>query len=242
MKKVFYPASERGYVDHGWLKAFHSFSFGSYFNPKKVNFGALRVFNDDTIAGGFGFGKHPHDNMEIITIPLEGRLKHKDSTGNEGVIEKGEVQVMSAGLGIEHSEANADKSELLKLFQIWIFPDKKNVSPRYDQLDYTDKIRPNEFTLLVSPNGENETLWIHQNAWISVAGFDSGLERKYSIKGGDNGVYIMLIDGEIEVEDQLFEKRDAIGIWDTDSVDIRANKKSDILVLDIPMEVPGFVQ
>ncbi|MBC7863031.1 MAG: pirin family protein [Bacteroidia bacterium] len=236
MSKTVIKANTRGHADHGWLKANHSFSFAGYHDDARTHFGALRVLNDDSIAAGMGFGTHPHDNMEIITIPLSGALEHKDSMGNHGVIKSGDVQVMSAGSGIQHSEFNHSKTEGCTLFQIWLFPNKKNVKPRYDQrtLDVTQ--RKNKFQQVISPNENDEGSWIHQDAWFSMASMDKDLELQYDLKRNGNGIYLMVIEGEIAVEGELLQKRDAIEITDITSIKIKASEKSEILLMDVPMK------
>src|SRR5689334_1975528 len=197
MKKVLHKANTRGHADHGWLNAYHSFSFAGYYEPSRVHFGALRVLNDDTVAGGMGFGTHPHDNMEIITIPLSGQLEHKDSMGNTGVISKGEVQVMSAGTGIQHSEKNRNSKEEVKLLQIWVFPDEKNVTPRYDQRVFDLAGSKNKLLNIVSPMGDKEGLNIHQHAWFHLGKLDKDTNTTYELKDRNNGVYAFVIDGDV---------------------------------------------
>lgn len=234
MEKVIHRSEDRGFADHGWLKAKHSFSFGGWYDPSKIHFGMLRVLNDDQIAASAGFPTHPHDNMEIITIPLSGAVRHKDDTGSEGVIETGEVQVMSAGTGILHSEFNANRDQELKLFQIWIFPNERGVHPRYDQAKYS--IEPNSFTTLVGPKGNGESfLWIHQDAWINIAELDSNQELVYDKKDPKNGVYVMNISGELSISEEVLQDRDAIGITGINKIAILANKKSKVLLLEVPM-------
>ena len=220
MKTVFHSEASRVHANHGWLNAKHSFSFASWQNPERIHFGALRVLNDDIVAPSMGFGKHPHDNMEIITIPLKGALKHQDSMGNSSVIEAGEVQVMSAGTGVQHSEVNAKQDEAINLFQIWIFPNKQNVTPRYDQIRYDEEALNNNFLQVVSPNPDDAGTWIQQQAWIQQKG---------------NGVYILNIDGTFEIAEQTLNNRDAIGIWETESVTIHANKSGRLLLIEVPM-------
>lgn len=235
MKTVFHPANQRGHANHGWLDAHHSFSFASWYDPLKMHFGALRVLNDDKIAGDMGFGTHPHDNMEIITIPLLGALKHRDSMGNEAMITAGEIQVMSAGTGIQHSEYNATSGDL-NLFQIWVFPNKKNVTPRYDQQLLDTAKMKNNFAQILSPDPTDDGVWIHQNAWFHLGEFDKGQEADYSIKTANNGVYVFVVDGQITVNGQQLNKRDALGVWDTTNCSIIFNEKSKVLLLDVPME------
>ncbi|WP_194849955.1 pirin family protein, partial [Nonlabens antarcticus] len=212
MKTTIHKAESRGQADHGWLKANHSFSFASWHNPSRMNFGALRVLNDDTVAAGAGFPTHPHANMEIITIPLSGTLEHKDSMGNTAQIKTGEIQVMSAGTGVTHSEYNASSTEELKLFQIWLFPNKQNVTPRYDELKLNPKDRHNKFQQILSPTPEDAGVWIHQEAWLHMISMDQHTEQEYNLKSQDNGVYIMVVEGAIEINDTTLSYRDAIAI------------------------------
>lgn len=237
MKTTLYNSADRGYADHGWLKATHSFSFAGYYDPAKIHFGVLRVLNDDIVAGGMGFGMHPHDNMEIITIPFSGSLAHKDSMGNLGTISFGEIQVMSAGTGITHSEFNNSKTDEVRLFQIWLFPNKKNVIPRYDQISYDKEKMNNEWLQIISPNTEDEGSWIHQDAWFHLGKFDAGNTASYTTKKNGNGLYIMVIEGEIEIDGNILSTRDAIGIEDVDTLTINMHQESFILLMDIPMQI-----
>ena len=236
MKTILHKADSRGHANHGWLNAYHSFSFASWFNPERVQFGMLRVLNDDTIAAGMGFGTHPHDNMEIITIPLEGDLAHKDSMGNASVIKTGDIQVMSAGTGIQHSEFNPNADLQTKLFQIWLFPKFRNVEPRYQQITLDQSLQKNNFAQILSPNSDDEGVWIHQDAWFYLSDFDKDFSKKLTLKKEGNGFYIMNIEGVIEVNGEKLEKRDAIGIWETSEIEIKANTDSKFLVMEIPME------
>ena len=236
MKTVFHSADTRGHADHGWLNANHSFSFASWYNPERVHCGALRVLNDDTIAPSMGFGKHPHDNMEIITIPMEGLLRHQDSMGNSSVINPGEVQVMSAGTGVEHSEFNVDKENKLKLFQIWVFPKKKGVAPRYDQKAFKPEGRKNQWQQIVSPNPDDEGTWIHQDAWFHLADLDAGKSLDYKLRKPGNGMYLLLIEGEANVAGQKLARRDALGVWETDTINVTAGQNSKLLLMEVPME------
>ena len=238
MKKIIHKAVDRGEADHGWLKAKFSFSFAQYYNPEKVSFGALRVLNDDIIQGGMGFGIHPHDNMEIITIPLEGSLKHKDSMSNKWIpIQTGEVQVMSAGTGIQHSEMNNLPSEPINLFQIWILPNKQDVTPRYDQKKFNSLERKNKLQILVSSiDEENEgTLKIHQDAQISRIDLDGDSNFSYTLKSENHGVYIMVIEGEITIENETLTKRDALGVLQTDTIEIISKENTQLLFIEVPM-------
>jgi len=236
MKKIFYPAEKRGHNDIGWLKANFSFSFGPYYDPEKVHFGALRVLNDDIIAGGTGFGTHPHDNMEIITIPISGALEHKDSMGSIGVINAGDVQVMSAGTGITHSEYNHSKTEAANTLQIWLFPKVRNIKPRYDQKSFTDVLKLNELTTLVSHDKTNpDTLWINQDATFTMGDFEPGQQINYEIKQPGNGVYVFVIDGAAKIDDSILNKKDALGVYDTSSLTIETTAKSRLLLMEVPM-------
>ena len=235
MKKVFHPASSRGAADHGWLQAKHSFSFANYYNSERVQFGALRVLNDDIIAPGMGFGTHPHDNMEIITIPLDGALEHKDSMDNIGVIETDEIQVMSAGSGVYHSEYNKNKDQSVSLLQIWVFPNKKNVTPRYDQKNIKDLKKVNSFYPIVTPNQNGPGMWIHQDAWFHLGEFDKETRINYHINKEGNGVYAFLIEGSVQIDGESLEKRDALGIWDTEKFELLANQNSRVLLIEVPL-------
>ena len=238
MNVIYHPATSRGGADHGWLKAKHSFSFGSWHNPERIHFGALRVLNDDIVAGGTGFGKHPHDNMEIITIPLTGAIKHQDSTGGSGIIKPGEVQVMSAGTGVFHSEMNANSDEGVTLFQIWIFPNRKNVEPRYDQQAFSEEDRKGKWQTLVSPmDREDSGIRIHQAAWISRASLEEGQTLEYNLHSPGNGIYLMMVDGAAVVAEKTLWRRDALGISDADNVEVKATDPSDILVIEVPMTI-----
>ena len=235
MKKIFHPASSRGAADHGWLQAKHSFSFANYYNSERVQFGALRVLNDDIIAPGMGFGTHPHDNMEIITIPLDGTLEHKDSLDNIGVIETDEIQVMSAGSGVYHSEYNKNKDQSVSLLQIWVFPNKKNVTPRYDQKNIKDLKKVNSFYPIVTPNQNGPGMWIHQDAWFHLGEFDKETRINYNINKKGNGVYAFLIEGSVQIDGESLEKRDALGIWDTEKFELLVNQNSRVLLIEVPL-------
>ncbi|MDN5284375.1 MAG: hypothetical protein JWR38_649 [Mucilaginibacter sp.] len=235
MKTIFYPENERGKNDIGWLKANFSFSFASYYDPNKINFGALRVLNDDIIAAGKGFGMHPHDNMEIITIPLEGGLEHTDSMGNSGVINAGEVQVMSAGTGVYHSEYNASHTEEVKSLQIWVFPKERNIQARYDQKDFKDVLKLNQLTTLISPIKDNDTLWLNQDATFSMGNFEAGQQINYDIKTAGNGAYVFVIEGSVKINGTILNKRDALGVYDTSSFTIEPQVLCRFLIIDIPM-------
>tara|TARA_B100000925_G_C21987812_1_gene465318 strand:- start:409 stop:1287 length:879 start_codon:yes stop_codon:yes gene_type:complete len=237
MNSVLHKANTRGNANHGWLKANHSFSFANYYNPERMHFGVLRVLNDDTIAPGRGFGTHPHDNMEIITIPLEGDLKHEDNMGNGTIIKNGDIQVMSAGTGITHSEFNANNNSEVKLLQIWLFPNKKNVEPRYDQIEIKSISKTNEFNQILSPFKDDQGVWIHQNAWFQLGSFDKSTAIDYNIKKETNGLYVFMIEGQAKVNDQDLYLRDGYGLWNTEEVKIQAEKGSKILMMDVPMSI-----
>jgi len=232
MKFVLFPANERGYADYGWLKTYYTFSFANWYNPKKIHFGTLRVLNDDSIAPHSGFDWHPHQDMEIITILLSGELTHQDSMGNKGIIKENEIQVMSAGTGILHSEKN-ESNEWTKLFQIWIFPDKKSHTPRYDQKKFI--FEKNQLQLMVSPDGQKNSLWIHQNAFIHRGKFDNQMKIDYELQNPKNGVFIMIIDGSAKIYNNNLNTRDAIGIYDTKDVEIEFKTPGDILIIELPM-------
>lgn len=234
---VIHKAETRGHANHGWLDSHHTFSFANYYNPERMNFGVLRVLNDDRVDAGMGFGTHPHDNMEIISIPLEGDLEHKDSMGNMAVIKKGDIQVMSAGTGIHHSEYNRNKDKLTKFLQIWVFPNKKNVSPRYDQITLNEKDRHNKLQQILSPSADDEGVWIHQDAWFHLADFDKEISTEYKIKKNGNGVYAFILSGEIEINGNKLGTRDGLGIWDVDTLNIKALSKSEFLLMEVPMNI-----
>ena len=242
MKTVFHSAEKRGFANHGWLKSHHSFSFANYYNPEMMNFGTIRVLNYDFVEGGMGFGKHPHQNMEIITIPLDGDLKHEDNMVNSGIIKNSDIQVMSAGSGIMHSEQNASLKNPVKFLQIWIVPNKMNVSPRYDQMDISENRLKNEFQQILSPSPEDQGVWIHQDAWINYACFDAEVQKKYNVHRPENGAYIFVLNGKIKIGEQILSKRDAMGIWDTTDFGIETIEDAKFIVLDIPMEMPTFAK
>ena len=237
MKHVIHKAEERGHANHGWLNAHHSFSFADWYDPHKIHFGMLRVLNDDVIAGDKGFGMHPHDNMEIVTIMRKGSLEHRDSMGHQEIIHAGEVQVMSAGTGIMHSEKNALKDQEVRLFQIWIFPNEKNVTPRYDKVILDEKKLHNNFINIISPPGKNkEGSWIHQNAWFNLGKIDKGKTFDYNLQLKGNGVYAFIIEGEAKVNGFDLKKRDAVGLWETDKFSVDSlSDDMEILLMEIPM-------
>ncbi len=232
---VLHTANSRGKADHGWLKSFHSFSFAGYYNPDRMNFGALRVLNDDFVTGGKGFGEHPHDNMEIISIPLAGELQHIDSIGNTATIKAGEIQVMSAGTGIYHSEYNSDLDNPAKFLQIWLFPNKRDVEPRYDQITIDNETH-NEFIQVLSPNAKDAGVWIYQDAWFNIARFDRDITKNYKLHLTGNGAYIFVLNGDVTINGQQVGARDGFGIWDTDQFEVKANSNAEFLIMEVPMQ------
>jgi hypothetical protein len=237
MKTIIHKANTRGFADHGWLKSNHTFSFANYYNPERVHFGALRVLNDDYVAPGQGFGAHPHDNMEIVSIPLEGDLEHKDSMGNVAVIRNGDIQVMSAGSGVTHSEYNKSSNEPVKFLQIWIFPNKKNVAPRYDQISLNIAERQNRFQQIVSPNANDDGVWIHQEAWFHLGRFDKDFSLEYVLKRKGNGVYIFLLTGAVSVDGAELNHRDGMGIWEAEGFSLKSiSNNTEVLLMEVPME------
>jgi redox-sensitive bicupin YhaK (pirin superfamily) len=235
---ILHKADSRGLANHGWLKSHHTFSFANYYNPERMHFGVLRVLNDDTVQAGMGFGVHPHDNMEIISIPLEGDLEHKDSMGNVAVIKKGDIQVMSAGTGITHSEYNKNADKQVKFLQIWVIPNKRNVPPRYDQISLKAEDKHNRLQQILSPSAEDEGVWIHQNAWFHLGSFDKGKSLEYQIKDAKNGVYAFVLKGSFSFHGQTLDKRDGMGIWDISSLSMEAlSDSSEILLMEVPMSL-----
>lgn len=234
---VIHKADTRGDANHGWLKSKHSFSFANYYNPDRMHFGVLRVLNDDSVEAGMGFGTHPHDNMEIISIPLEGDLEHKDSMNNVAVIKSGDIQVMSAGTGIYHSEYNKSKEKPVKFLQIWVFPNKRNVTPRYDQITLNLADRHNKLQQILSPNPNDEGVWIHQDAWFHLGKFDKGVSTEYNFKKQGNGLYVFNLNGTLKINGQAIETRDGFGIWDTNKVSIQAETDAEFLLMEVPMSV-----
>ena len=236
MKTILHKANTRGHANHGWLDSYHTFSFAGYQNPERVHFGALRVLNDDTVAGGMGFGTHPHDNMEIISIPTFGDLEHQDSMGNKQVIRQGDVQIMSAGTGIQHSEKNKNHDKEVKFFQIWVFPNKRNVEPRYDQQSFTEADKHNKLLTVVSPLGTNDGgVQIHQDAWFSLGKLDKDFLTTYTLRNKNNGVYAFVIEGDITVSGQSLNRRDGLAISETEQLTIKANSNADVLLMEIPL-------
>jgi redox-sensitive bicupin YhaK (pirin superfamily) len=236
MKTILHAADRRGHVSFDWLNSHHSFSFGHYHDPEKVHFGMLRVLNDDVITGGSGFGTHPHDNMEIVSIPLYGAIEHKDSTGTNAVINENDVQIMNAGTGIKHSEYNHYKDKETNFLQIWVFPKERNIAPRYDQKTFKPEERINQFQTVVAPDDDN-AVWINQDGWFSLANLRSDFSTTYKIKKEGNGVYVFVLEGNVTVNGQSLFKRDAFGVWDVNELDITAITDAEILLIDVPMKV-----
>lgn len=234
MKYIIHRSEERGKANYGWLDTRYSFSFSRYYDPEKMGFGLLRVLNDDIVLPSTGFGTHPHDNMEIITIILDGQLEHKDSMGNGSVISKDEVQVMSAGSGVTHSEFNPSKTDKVSLLQIWIYPKEENIKPRYDQKSFPKEERKNKLVTVASGFNENGSLYIHQNAEIKLGYFDRAETISYKVRKG-NGVYLFVIDGHIKIGDEELFRRDAIGIYDTDEFVIEISENTEFVLLEVPM-------
>ncbi len=235
---IIHKSNSRGKANHGWLNSFHTFSFANYHHPERMHFGVLRVLNDDTVAAGMGFGKHPHDNMEIISIPLEGELLHQDTMGNTAIIKKGDIQVMSAGTGIYHSEQNNSKNETVKFLQIWIYPNKKNVEPRYDQIDLANLLRTNELVQILSPNANDQGVWIHQNAWFHMGKLEPNQTVKYTLKDPQNGVYCFVLSGLAIINSIQLEERDGMGIWDVNSFTIESlSENLEILLMEVPLKL-----
>ena len=235
MKTIYHTADSRGDANHGWLKSKHTFSFANYHNPERMGFGALRVINDDFVIGGQGFGKHSHRDMEIISIPLSGKLAHGDNIGNQGIIETGEIQVMSAGTGITHSEMNGDANEPVKFLQIWVIPDKMGVTPRYQQVRMDEHMQANEFNQVLSPNADDAGVWIHQNAWFHMGNFNKGVTQTYDLKDVNNGVYVLVLEGKVTINGNVLDTRDGLGISDTKSFTMDATEDARVLLMEVPM-------
>lgn len=234
VRTVLHRADSRGSANFGWLKSRHTFSFANYYHPERIHFGALRVLNDDIIAGGTGFGTHPHDNMEIVSIPLKGALAHKDSTGRAEVIRQGEVQIMSAGRGIRHSEMNHLKSEETHFLQIWILPKEMNIAPRYEQKPFAAEARQNSIQTVVAPD-DAQAVWINQDAWFSLTTIDAGREVPYALHKAQQGVYVFVLSGKVEVAGETLGARDGLGVWDTDRIELRALEAAEVLLIEVPM-------
>lgn len=237
LNTIIHKSETRGDANHGWLHSKHTFSFANYFNADRMNFGVLRVLNDDTVAAGMGFETHPHHNMEIISIPLEGDLEHKDSMGNTTVIKSGDVQIMSAGLGVTHSEYNKNKDKPVKFLQIWILPNKQNVQPRYDQITLNSEDSNNKWQQILSPNSNDSGVWIHQNAWFHLGKFDKGITSEYNLKESGNGIYAFILNGDVTINEQPLNTRDGFGIWNTHKISILATSNAEILLMEVPMNV-----
>jgi quercetin 2,3-dioxygenase len=234
---ILHKADTRGLANHGWLNSRHTFSFANYYNPERMHFGVLRVLNDDIVAGGKGFGTHPHDNMEIISIPLSGDLEHRDSMGNNAVIKQGDIQIMSAGTGITHSEYNKNVDKEVRFLQIWMFPNKKNVTPRYDQITLDEIKMKNTFFQILSPKAGDDGVWVHQNAWFNMGNFEKGKSIRYTLNDSKNGVYAFIIEGSATINGQNLTDRDGLGIWDATHLDIKANSQTKILLMEVPMQL-----
>lgn len=235
MKTVLHKAETRGHANHGWLNSYHTFSFSGYHEPTRMNFGVLRVLNDDTVAGGMGFGKHPHDNMEIVSIPLSGDLEHNDTTGRNEIIKQGDVQIMSAGSGIAHSEKNANHNQEVKFLQIWVMPSKRNIEPRYEQKSFPIDGRKNRLQTIVAPNNE-EAVWINQNSWFTLGNFDNGETTTYQINKNENGIYAFVLKGDITINNISLNERDGLGITETEILNIVANTDAEFLLIEVPMK------
>lgn len=235
MKSILFKAEDRGSADYGWLKPNYYFSFAQYYDPQKIHFGLLRVLNDDFIEGGGKFHTHPHDNMEIVTIPFTGAVEHKDSTGGHGIIKAGDIQIMSAGSGVQHSEANASETDPLTLFQIWVFPKERNITPRYDQRTFDVAERNNKWQFVVSPIEEDKGLWINQDARFAMTNLSAGNTISYKNGFKGNGVFLVVINGSATVDGIELDKRDAIGIYDTDNFNVTASADAELLAIEIPM-------
>ena len=236
MKTILHKSETRGHANHGWLDTYHTFSFANYYDAERMHFGAIRVLNDDTVAPGMGFGKHPHDNMEIISIPLSGDLEHQDSMGNVAVIREGDVQVMSAGTGVHHSEKNKNKDKEVKFLQIWVLPKKDNVEPRYDQISIKELAKENEFYQILSPNKDDDGVWIHQDAWFSMGHFTKDWKGAYSLQNTNNGVYIFVLEGAVQIAGNILERRDGLGVWETDKIEIETQPNTQLLLMEVPMD------
>lgn len=237
MKTILHKANTRGDANHGWLHSKHTFSFANYYDPERMNFGALRVLNDDTVLESRGFGTHPHKDMEIVSIPLEGDLKHRDNMGNEAIIKAGDIQVMSAGTGIMHSEYNNNPDKPVKFLQIWVIPNKQDVEPRYDQITLNTTDRNNKLQQVLSPNPNDSGVWIHQNAWFNMTNLDQNKEVKYSLNDPkNNGVYAFVLKGDASINNQKLNERDGFGIWDIETLDIKADSDTEILLMEVPVK------
>jgi hypothetical protein len=235
MNTILHTAESRGHAHHGWLDSYHTFSFARYHNPERIHFGALRVLNDDTVAPGMGFGQHPHDNMEIVSIPLEGQLRHRDTTGTEALIHTGDVQIMSAGSGLEHSEMNGSRTEPVKFLQIWVFPKERNITPRYDQKTFSLEGRKNQLQLVVSPDKADEVIWINQDAWFTLSAPEQSKTVSYTLHREGHGVYLFVIRGSVTINGLSLGERDGLGITETKGFDITATEDAEVLIMEVPM-------
>ena len=234
-RTVLHPAATRGHASHGWLDSYHTFSFANYHDANRMHFGALRVLNDDTVGGGMGFGRHSHQNMEIISIPLAGDLEHQDSMGNKTVIRQHDVQVMSAGTGVAHSEKNHSSKETVKFLQIWVIPNAQNVAPRYDQQTFPPEARRNQLLQVASPSPADAGVWLHQNAWFHLGSLDAGFETGYPLKQAGNGVYAFVLAGDVTINGQALHPRDGFGLWEVDKLAIKADSNAELLLMEVPM-------
>lgn len=232
---VLHRANTRGHANHGWLNSYHTFSFAGYYEPQRMHFGALRVLNDDTVAGGMGFGRHPHDNMEIVSIALSGALEHQDNMGNKAVIQPNDVQVMSAGTGVAHSEKNHHPDQPVEFLQIWVIPKQRGVRPRYDQQSFSPAERHNRLQQVLSPNPDDEGVWVHQDAWFHRGRLDAGFSTEYQLKQAGNGVYAFVLEGDVTINGQALHRRDGLGVWDTDQLSIQADSAAELLLMEVPM-------
>ncbi len=237
MKKILHRSETRGDANHGWLHSKHTFSFANYYDPQRMKFGVLRVLNDDKVSGGMGFGTHPHQNMEIISIPLSGDLEHQDSMGNTTVIKEGDIQVMSAGTGVQHSEYNKNKDEEVRFLQIWVIPHTQNVEPRYDQITLKKEDRKNKLQQVLSPNKEDAGVWIHQDAWFNMVDLDADKAVTYNFNLASNGLYLFVLEGSVEVAGEKLERRDGLGISDTQSITLKASEQASVLLMEVPLHV-----
>ncbi|HEY8934813.1 MAG TPA: pirin family protein [Cyclobacteriaceae bacterium] len=235
MKTILHKAETRGHANHGWLDSHHTFSFANYYDPTRLQFGALRVLNDDIVAAGRGFGTHPHDNMEIVSIPLKGELEHKDTTGRNEIIKTNDVQIMSAGSGIAHSEFNASKTEPVNFLQIWVFPKVRNIKPLYNQKSFSAADRKDKFQVVVAPEENSNAVFINQDAWFSLGNLTAGTTLDYAVKKNGNGVYIFVLEGNVSIENQQLNKRDGFGVWETDKLSFKAESNAEVLLIEVPM-------
>lgn len=239
MKTILHRAESRGHANHGWLDSHHTFSFAGYYEPTRVHFGLLRVLNDDIVKGGMGFGQHPHDNMEIVSIPLQGALEHRDNTGGHAIIRSGEVQIMSAGSGIAHSEKNASSTDDVNFLQIWVFPRQRNIQPRYEQRLFDKSARKDTLQAVVSPGKESGALWINQDAWFTLTDLSPGTSVDYTLHRKDSGVYVFVINGEVSIGDQALNRRDGLGVYDTERITLHGQRDAEVLLIEVPLNMNG---